>query len=454
MKRWAARLRLLPGTIFWRLAGLTALAMLLSVAFTVTLFGYHRQRLVADQIAEHAGQALADIESALDGMGPEAQQSWLALNRQPYAPHLVPLDSPFAPPAGSQPRGNMGRLIAAALHRHADVGEVRERRGDKLQLWARVDMLGQPYWLVIPMGRLRSDPTWPLAAIALVFAALALGGAALFARRINRPLRELRLAAARLGRGERPTPLPETGPLEVRELSASFNRMLADLDANERERSVMLAGISHDLRTPLARLRLGVEMMRDDSLRDGMIEDVEDIERILSQFIAFARGDAGEEARPCRVEDIAHALEQRYQRDGCTLQLQLAAGLPTLLARPLALTRALSNLIDNARRYGRPPIVLTAEQRGTQLAIEIRDHGLGIADQHLAEALSPFTRLDSARRADGGAGLGLAIVERIARSHGGNLQLSRPATGGLAATLWLPLESTAMPASPELPSPH
>jgi len=170
----------------------------------------------------------------------------------------------------------LGRTIAQTIHeRIVSATEVREQRLPKQQLWVKVELLGESYWLVVPMARLHNDSTWEFAASALLLVMAMLAAAATFAWRINLPLRKLRMAAGRLGRGEKPEPLPETGPLEVKELSASFNRMLADLDINARERAVMLAGISHDLRTPLARLKLGVEMMADVSLQGGMQQDVD-----------------------------------------------------------------------------------------------------------------------------------------------------------------------------------
>ncbi|QNM96005.1 ATP-binding protein [Chitinimonas koreensis] len=431
--------RLFPRTIFWRLAALTALALLLSLAFVVGLFGYARQQLVANQVAEQAAEQLAAIEDALDGLTPAEQLDWLQRSQRGYAPHLrsrgAPPPAPYAPPLGP-----LERAIAAALHdKIPGSGEVREAPPPRRQLWVRVSMLGKPYWLVIPLGRYRADPTWTLAATATIFALAALAVAALFAWRINRPLRELRLAAGRLGRGERPEPLPETGPLEVKELSASFNRMLADLDATERERGVMLAGISHDLRTPLARLKLGVEMMADDSLRDGMREDVEDIERILGQFIDFARGLGNEQAREGDPAELARGVVARYARGGCAVELLLDDELPLVPLRPLALSRALANLIDNARRYGAAPYSLGVHADAGSLRFVVGDRGPGIPADQIATALQPFQRLDSARRADGGSGLGLAIVERIARQHGGTLALDPRDGGGLLATIRLPL---------------
>lgn len=435
----AFRLRLYPRSLFWRLAGVTALVMLLSLSFVVALYGYNRLQTVAGNVADQCGELLANAEDQIDGLPPEAQADWIENGQPLYAPHLRPLYHPDTPPPTALPSSLLTRTIAAALHKRlAAVGDIRETALPRRQLWVQVGLLGKTYWLVIPLGRYRGDPTWQFGVAAGIFALASLLAAAVVALRINRPLRELRIAAASLGRGERPEPLPETGPTEVRELSTSFNRMLSDLDANERERNVMLAGISHDLRTPLARLRLGVEMMADDSLRDGMREDVDDIERILGQFIAFARGLGEEEASETDPAGLVRSVLTRYAREGCNIELELADDIPTIKARPLALSRALANLIDNARRYAEPPITVQVRREPGWLIFEVLDHGPGIPESQLADALKPFHRLDTARRADGGSGLGFAIVDRIARLHRGNLTLSNRAEGGLCATLRVP----------------
>ncbi|GAB3244071.1 two-component system sensor histidine kinase family protein [Chitinimonas naiadis] len=431
--------RLLPQTIFWRLAWLTAIALFISVVFAVSLFTYNRQQMIAAQVSEQVSEVLADLEGQLDDMTPAERAEWLAINHRPYAPHLVNINTPEAPPAAA-PRGQQTRAIAEALRtKLVGVGEVREERDPKRQLWVKVSMLGQPWWLVIPLGRFKGDPVWTLGASVTVFALAALAVAALFAWRINQPLRELRAAANQLGRGERPRALPETGPVEVKDLSASFNRMLADLETNERERNVMLAGISHDLRTPLARLKLGIEMMRDDSLREGMDEDVEDIERILGQFVDFVRGLGTEDIVECDPAELARGVVARYARTGEPVELRLADDLPLTRLRPLALRRALANLIDNALRYGAAPWALTVQAEADQLHFIVSDRGPGIPEAQQLDARKPFHRLDAARRADGGSGLGLAIVDRIAQSHGGDLLLHNDPAGGLAATLAIPI---------------
>lgn len=426
-------------------------ALFFSLALVVFLYGYHRQSLIGAEISERANDLLTDLGDTLEGLSLDEQRRWILATARPYTMHVVPLDSAEHPPEDSRST-LLGRAIASRLReRIVSATEVREEGGSNPKLWVHVDVLNEPYWLVIPLTRLRANPTWEFALSASLLVCAVLVAAAVFAWRINQPLRQLRLAAARLGRGEKPEPLPETGPLEVRELSASFNRMLGDLDINARERSVMLAGISHDLRTPLARLRLGVAMMYDTSLQGGMEQDVEDIERILQQFIDFARGDEGEAVCDIDLITLARGIAERYARTGVRLALDFADDLPLIAGRPLALSRALTNLIDNAKRYGAEPVTLLLSASENEISLSVRDHGKGIPPEKIAEALKPFHRLDSARRADGGSGLGLAIVERIVRLHSGHLTLSNCADGGLNASIRLPRRLTSRLASPSLP---
>jgi two-component system osmolarity sensor histidine kinase EnvZ len=181
-------------------------------------------------------------------------------------------------------------------------------------------------------------------------------------------------------------------------------------------------------------------MMTDQSLQAGMRQDVDDIERILKQFIDFARGDVDEPAYPLDPAELAHSVCARYARSGIEVTLKLAPDLPLMVARPLALMRALCNLIDNAVQYGAPPIRLVIRVVGAELEIEVADAGTGIDGADLEAARMPFQRLGRARTADGGSGLGLAIVERVARLHGGALTLGRAEEGGLSACLSLPIK--------------
>jgi two-component system osmolarity sensor histidine kinase EnvZ len=225
----------------------------------------------------------------------------------------------------------------------------------------------------------------------------------------------------------------------MRRLAAAFNAMAGDLARHDRERSEVLAGISHDLRTPLTRLRLEAEMsIADDDARAAVVADIGQMEGVIGQFMDYARTDDGEEAEATDLGALLEGVAAHQRRIGRPLAVDLAL-LPRLAVRPRALARAVANLIDNAARYGAGEIRLSARLAGPEIRIEVADHGPGIPPAEAERLKRPFTRLDAARTNATGTGLGLAIVDRVARLHGGRLDLLENPGGGLRAGLVLPL---------------
>jgi two-component system osmolarity sensor histidine kinase EnvZ len=217
--------------------------------------------------------------------------------------------------------------------------------------------------------------------------------------------------------------------------------MSRNLERADTDRAMLLAGVSHDLRTPLTRLRLGVEMLPDnvdDQSRKGMIEDIEDINATIGQFLNFVRDERSEVPVEIDPAQLLGTLAARYREREVDVSVDTTLAPQGALLRPLATRRMLQNLVDNAIRYGRPPINLVARQAGNQLVLEVLDRGEGIPPEAVERMLQPFTRLDMAR-GGGGTGLGLAIVDRIAQMHGGQLELLPREGGGLLARVWLPL---------------
>ncbi len=306
--------------------------------------------------------------------------------------------------------------------------------------WVSFFIDGDEFWVMLP--RERFEPAFGLQWLGwdAALLAIALAGAWLIASMIARPLAALTRAAGRLGRGEPHQPLAEEGPRELRGLEAAFNRMASDLESLERERAMVLAGISHDLRTPLSRLRLLLEMsgapqdeMRGD--REAMISDIDEIDAVIGQFLDFARG-ANEEKAENELDELLDELAGHYRRINRQVTFRPGRVPPFRFAR-IAVRRAVANLVDNALRYAGEPVEIGTSMSDTKIFVEVLDRGPGIP-QGAAERLKrPFTRLDHARGGAGGAGLGLAIVERVARSHRGTLDLVPREGGGLVARLTL-----------------
>ena len=256
-------------------------------------------------------------------------------------------------------------------------------------------------------------------------------------RQLNRPLKRLELAALRVAKGQHSTMLEtRRGPSEIRAVNAAFNQMTYDIQQATKDRTVMLAGISHDLRTPLTRLRLTAEIMADKDLAEGMILDIQDMDEILEQFISFMRDGSDETSELIDVNQILSEVAAQF---AAQTQIEFhPEPLPEILIRRLAIKRMVGNLVNNALRYGQAPIVLSAMEGRQHLIISVRDHGHGVVESQIPDLLQPFVRGDSARTTQG-TGLGLAIVSRIVKMHKGTLDIRNHPQGGLEVSVSLPL---------------
>lgn len=260
----------------------------------------------------------------------------------------------------------------------------------------------------------------------------------LFLRNQVRPIRRLARAAEAFGKG-RVLDYSPRGALEVRAAGRAFLDMRARIERQIEQRTMMLSGVSHDLRTPLTRMKLGLTMLEQGAETDALIRDVEEMEALLTAFLDFARSDALDDPEEVDVLALARQVAEDAGRMGGRVELVLPDAVPLSALRPGAVRRALSNLLTNALRYGsRARLSLTVMDRSLRFTVE--DDGPGIAPGDRDRAVRPFARLDEARNQNrgGGVGLGLAIANDVARSHGGNLRLSDSADlGGLRVDLVL-----------------
>ena len=270
---------------------------------------------------------------------------------------------------------------------------------------------------------------------------LALAGAWWLQRHLNQPLQRVVLAAQRLARGQPPAPLREDGPTEIATVARSFNHMAHSLAQADQERALMLAGVSHDLRTPLTKLRLGVEIagpQMEPELVTRMVRSMDEMDAILGQFLHFARMQEAEPPQAAALDDLAQAIAQAQADHGRSVALELGAPPPTPV-QAQALRRAVDNLVENAWRHGAAPVVLRTGSEGHAVWIEVQDHGPGLPATELERVRQPFARGEAARSGRPGAGLGLAIADRVARAHGGRLELHSAPGQGLRARLALPV---------------
>ncbi len=437
-------MRLLPRSLFGRLSLLLVAVVVLTLLASIALFRVDRANLLNRQLSETRIVQLQAIRSALAGVdGPQRRDALERLSRE-YGVRIVPQAE--RPMMGQGPAGPMMQDLATRLRERLGP-ETDIRFAPRMQmLLVRVVAADTPYWVGVPVPPRPPEPAMPTRALTwtLIVGALLLGAAFAFARYLARPLRELTGAVARVGRGETPPALPEAGPSEIAAVNRAFNAMTASLRQTEQDRALLLAGVSHDLRTPLARLRLGLELgSRDEATREGMIADIEEMDRTIGQFLDFARGDAATGFEAADLAALAAACVERYARAGHPVRFS-ADGPCLLQLKPTAMSRLCVNLIDNALAYGAPPVDVTVAVVGDRAVLDVADRGAGVPPEDVERLKQPFTRATEARaRADGGAGagLGLAIVERIARLHGGVFDLLPRDGGGSIARVSLPLSS-------------
>ena len=428
---------MLPKTLLVRAFLFIVALIVLSLATSVAIFRYVEQAPRIQQRAQLVVSVVNLTRAAVLSAAPEWRGALLAELRdaegmhvemaepgeitEPFPEHLSELHRVM-----DKVRGSLGGNTRFAAQRNGAKG-----------LWVSFFIGNEEFWVALPMERIEHPVSQVLLVWGSVVLALALLGAYFIARQVARPLKRVALAAQQVGQGIVPQLLPELGAQEIVAVSRAFNRMAADLAADERERALVLAGISHDLRTPLARVRLAAELSVDESLRKGLVADVEQMDAVIRQFLDYARLDENEASAPTDLPDLVRKVAQPFVAQAKSLMLDLPP-LPPLVVRPLLLKRALSNLLDNAVKYGGGEITVQLWQEGSKAVLTVADRGAGIPAAQREAVKRPFVRLESARSGATGSGLGLAIVERTARLQGGEFFMEDRADGGLVARLTLP----------------
>jgi len=435
--------RLVPGSLLWRTLIVMVAALVLSEVAAVYLLHelvtQPRMRMGIGQFVSH----LKTVSAALQTMSPPQQDEFVARIAEKEGIRITPVrgGEPMRP-AGDVPPVRMFREHLRQMFGPETDVYVRGSEGRPAQvLWIRLPAGAREFWIAFPRGRIDRDPATAFIAWGAVGLVIAILGTFFIMWRLTRPLDELARAAERLGKGGDPAPVAERGPTEIRALTRAFNQMKQDLHAAERERATFLAGISHDLRTPLARMRLDVEMLGDKvapEVQRGMIADLHDMNAIIDQFIDFTRAEAAEPLRPIDLSELARSCAERAARAGADVRCDLAAHMPPMMLRPLAMQRLADNLIGNAAKHAGGEIVVRTSLAGGEARFCVLDRGPGIPAALVERLKLPFTRRDEARSGASGAGLGLAIAERIATLHGGRLDLVAREGGGLEACAALP----------------
>lgn len=322
--------------------------------------------------------------------------------------------------------------VSALLGEPADVRLEEARRPI---LWVTAPSF-KGRWLRVPMAFFHDYDRYLLLGWGVTVPLLALIGGLLIARSLNQPLRRLARVALKVGRGDAVPELDDTvGPTEIQAVNRAFNRMTRDLQQAQRDRALLLAGVSHDLRTPLTRLRLSAEFLNDEELSQGIIADIEDMDAILDQFIAFIRDGADEQPDYENLNALIDEVTGKYPAE----QLRIHEGeVPRLMLKRLTVKRMLSNLITNALKYGAAPVEIETSVADNALLLTVRDHGKGVRREDIPMLLQPFSRGEKARTLSG-SGLGLAIVKRIVDMHHGEMTLDNHPDGGLRVSIRFPV---------------
>lgn len=449
MKAWPRSL-----SLFQRNMLLIAVLIVVAQVASAVLFRELVMRPRVRQSAQSAAQHIEALRAGLASLPPGQRQAFLdRMNAQALPSQASgPQTDRGMPPVNAQRLSPLEQAyidqVSAMLSTTG--AQVQWRRVPGRPLAVQITLDDAHYWMTVP-GLVSSQGlprTWVIGSV--ITALLAIWGAWLIQRRLNRPLARVIDAAQALGRGERVPPLLEDGPGEIAMLARGFNDMAANLAGHERERALMLAGLSHDLRTPLTKIRLASEMLQgqgDKALLASVDRSIDGMEHLLQQFMDFTRAshDAGVAREPLLQVDVNDLVRETVALcvldDAAASDVHLNLGVVPPIKLPVqAMRRVLLNLLVNAQRHGRPPIEVVTRVAQQRLFIEIMDRGPGIAASEVDQLKRPFAQGNVARsHLRAGAGLGLAIVERMAQAHQARLALLPRDGGGLLARLDWPL---------------
>jgi signal transduction histidine kinase len=467
-------MRLLPRSLLGRLVLVLLGGLVVAQLVSFAIHMHERGELLAQASGMRSAQRIADIVKLLDTLTPaERRRIVQAFSAPPVAISLD--EAPFREQSETAESGARAALFGAMLHRFLGddrtvavklgaaavpprEGGKRAFRGSEMHRgwdapWGAMHEEGRPGSAFVVQVRLldgalvtfnarppRHSESWPyrlLASVAvLLVAVVALSWIAV--RWATQPLNALADAADELGRNLNRPPMAEKGPVEVVRAARAFNTMQARLVGYLRDRTRVLAAMSHDLKTPITRLRLRSELLDDMQLRAKFTGDLEELESMVGSTLDFLRGlENGEPAQPVDILALLESLQADLTEMGGPVTVEGTAGAP-FPGRPQALKRCFANLLENAVKYGKSARVIVDDDV-TRLQVRIQDQGPGIPQAELERVFDPFYRLEGSRnRETGGTGLGLAIARSVAEAHGGTLILRNREEGGLEAVLMLP----------------
>jgi len=435
--------RMLPRGLFARSILIIVTPIILLQAVITIVFFERQFQDVTRRLAENIAGEISMIVESYEAF-PENAAQLSELARETMNIEIAVIPDETIPERTRRPFYDIiGRNLARELERAIGLPLVLDDTRFDNVTDVRIQLDGAVLRVLAPRRRFISSK-WHFLLVWMAGASIVLTGVAIFfLRNTIRPIRKLAKAAEEFGKGREVPDFRPSGTIEVRQAALAFLAMSTRIRRAIEQRTTMLAGVSHDLRTPLTRLKLGLSMMDESEDVKELCQDIREMEHMLEGYLAFARGDSEEENTvETDLAEMIGEIAANARRSGAEIQVSTDVKRPATTQaqlRPQAMRRCITNILDNALAYGkRAYISLNADGRETRIAVE--DDGPGIPETSREDAFRPFERLDPSRNVEtGGVGLGLAIARDIARSHGGDITLNRSDMGGLKAVIRLPV---------------
>lgn len=438
--------KVMPRTLMAR-ASLTIVVptLLVQLISTYVFYDNHWNTMQRRMAADLAGD-IAIVQSYLQDFHTPEERAWLAVNAKQTMDLEVSLTDGATLATARRliddpddPADVLEGALWQSLRRPFAIDTLRYR-ADRL-VAIQVQMPDGLLQILVPRSRILPNTTYVFVIWMMGSSMLLFGVATAYLRGQVRTVRRLAQAADNFGKGREVPDFPAEGAFEVRQAARAFNIMRERIQRQITQRTDMLAGVSHDLRTPLTRMKLQLAMMTEAVPDDvaALREDLGEMERMLEAYLAFARGDGTEDATPTDIAELLESMIARFRRDGTNITLATVDLSSKAAIKPIALERCLGNLIGNAVRHGKN-VAVSASRSGGLLNIHVDDDGPGIAPDQREEAFRAFHRLEPSRNPKtGGIGLGLTIARDIVRGMGGEIILDKSPSGGLRASLKIPL---------------
>ncbi|MDB5786098.1 ATP-binding protein [Caballeronia mineralivorans] len=432
------------GGLFWRTFALIALLIAVSIAAWFQSFRVIEREPRAQRVALQLVAVVKLTRTALLYSDPDLRRALLQDLESNEGVRVYPRET--TDKYRLQPDESLNRLIEHDVRgRLGNDTVIAQSVNDIPGVWISFKIDDDDYWVALDRDQLDNVTGLQWAGWGIFALALSLFGAAFITSLVNRPFARLALAARKVGSGQSPEPLPERGMGVAAETNRSFNQMVQDLEQLDADRALMLAGISHDLRTPLARLRLETEMSpSDEATKLAMVDDIEQMDMIIGRFLDYAR-PMQRMAEAVDLSLIGGEMAARfYGEDGVVMKTDLAQG-AIIEGDPTDVRRVIGNLLENARKYGRSAaddiarITLQTHVNHGRVELSVMDEGGGIPEDQVALITRPFYRVDTARTQANGTGLGMAIVQRLVTRQRGTLRLrNRHPHAGFEVTIDFP----------------